>query len=399
MGEERFEQWLKSLPPEPGTPLLDYLNDLQQCSDTANSSAALGASPTRSPNIIPKASKPRTTATSTNRRAASLSPEGAPFTRNSSPKSPFTKISAPTTPNKKNSISSPAASPALERPRQAAKPDSITPNHNYGAKDCVSSAKSDPNISSGNNLWALPLEVYEQFLGDAEWLAIKQRVLQSPLVNSAHPTDGKEHLLLPTLTTGSGTKRNAGQTKLEQRLKQLSIIPPGYQFSPEAMAMYMGFPWNLFSSITGQRFTQLPTSFPAASKDVTMSADLPGKLSPQPKRRSPSTSLTGTTNKRRGRPRGSSGKASGCLVPFTEARRGKTYPIIQGERVSKDIALDYPHHYRWFYQWREWQENQQRWLTRSKRIKFHQVTAVHQLIQANQNVVRILNFIETGRLE
>ncbi|WP_157072257.1 hypothetical protein [Picosynechococcus sp. PCC 73109] len=130
-----------------------------------------------------------------------------------------------------------------------------------------------------------------------------------------------------------------------------------------------------------------------------MSADLPEKPLPQPKRRSPSTSLTGTSNKRRGRPRGSSGKASGCLVPFTEARRGKTYPIIQGERVPKDIALDYPHHYRWFYQWREWQENQQRWSTRSKRIKFPQVTAVYQLIQANQNVVRILNFIETGRLE
>ncbi len=258
------------------------------------------------------------------------------------PKSPFTKISAPTTPNKKNSTSSPAASPAPEPPTQAAKLDSITPNHNYGAKDCVSSAKSDPNISSGNNLWALPLEVYEQFLGDAEWLAIKQRVLQSPLVNSAHPTDGKEHLLLPTLTTGSGTKRNAGQTKLEQRLKQLSIIPPGYQFSPEAMAMYMGFPWNLFSSITGQRFTQLPTSFPAASKDVTMSADLPGKLSPQPKRRSPSTSLTGTTNKRRGRPRGSSGKASGCLVPFTEARRGKTYPSFKGNGYPKILPSIIP---------------------------------------------------------
>ncbi|ANV85745.1 hypothetical protein AWQ21_14520 (plasmid) [Picosynechococcus sp. PCC 7003] len=236
-------------------------------------------------------------------------------------------------------------------------------------------------------------------MGDAEWLAIKQRVLQSPLVNSAHPTDGKERLLLPTLTTGQGTTRNAGQTKLEQRLKQLGVIPPGYQFSPEAMAMYMGFPWHLFSSITGQRFTQLPTSFPVASKDVTMSDASLEKLSPQPKRRSLSTSLTGTTNKRRGRPRGSSGKASGCLVPFTETRRGKTYPIIQGERVPKDIALDYPHHYRWFYQWREWQEKQQRWSTRSKRIKFQQVAAIHQLIQANQNVVRILNFIETGRLE
>ncbi|WP_339374217.1 hypothetical protein [Picosynechococcus sp. PCC 11901] len=141
----------------------------------------------------------------------------------------------------------------------------------------------------------------------------------------------------------------------------------------------MGFPWNLFSSITGQRFTQLPTSFPAASKDVTMSADLPGKLSPS-QAAIASTSLTGTTNKRRGRPRGSSGKASGCLVPSLKPAVANLSHHSR-ERVSKDIASIIPS-LRWFYQWREWQENQQRWLTRSKRIKFHQVTAVHQLIQA-----------------
>nr|WP_315862162.1 hypothetical protein [Picosynechococcus sp. NKBG15041c] len=279
-----------------------------------------------------------------------------------------------------------------------ARPDSSTLNLPSGAKDSESSAKSNPATLSGNNLWELSIEVYEQSLADAEWQDIKQQVLQSPLQILGPPTAAKDSFSLPTLTTGSGTIRNAGRTKLEDKLKKLDIIPPGYQLSPEAMASYMGFPWDLFTPITGQRLTQISTLFPTGYGDAMMSVDWQVKALPPPKQQSPSISSTGTLKKKRGRPQGSTGKASGCLVPFTETRHGKTYPIIEGKRVSKSIALDYPHHYRWFYQWKEWNDPQQRWSTKSKRLHSRQVIAVHRLIQTNQQVSQILNFINTGKL-
>ncbi len=229
----------------------------------------------------------------------------------------------------------------------------------------------------------------------AEWRDTKRNGLQSLLANSEPVTRGKGFLSLPTLTTGNGTTRNAGKTKLEDKLKKLGIVPPGYQLSPEAMAMYMGFPWALFAPITGQRFTEISGLFPMGYEGVMMPEDLLAKASHHPKPRCHSTSSTGTISRKRGRPKG---KASGCLIPFTETRYGKTYPTVQGERVPKDLAFDYPHHYRWYYQWRQWDEHAERWSTQSKRIHASQVNILRQLIQARQGVQRILDFIHKGKL-
>lgn len=373
-----LDKWLQGLPPEEsGTPLLDYL---EQCSNIANYSGESAGSPTQAPDIMPTKSKPLPTATLTNRRS--------PHTPDISQKSESIEISASISPKPENSISLPAGFHALGRVAQEAERDLITKSQDYGGKASESCAKSDPDISSGSNLWELSIEDLEQSLGDAEWQVIRRQVLRSPLQNLAPPTNGNEFLSLPTLTTGSGTTRNAGRTKLEDRLKRLGILKSGYQLSPEAMAVYMGFPWDLFEPITGLRLMSISGLLPTDSKGVMMPADWQAKPLPQDKRRSPS--IGSSTKKGKGRPKGSTGKASGWLVATTQNRNGKTLPIVQGARVPKELALDYPHQFFWIYQWKEWCDRRESWVTKSKRINRTQLNLVNQWIQKRLTVNEIL---------
>lgn len=382
METPNLNRWLHNFPPEEsGTPLLDYLEPLQ-CSDTANSLGGLVGSPMPSKNSTQTKSSPSNTATSMNRRS--------PVTPENSPKSESTEISATTIlPLPKNSlISSPVPFHALGQVTPEVEQDLITKNPVYGARVSELCARLDQGILSGSNLWELPLEVYEQSLALQEWQAIRQQVLQLPLANLGQLTRGNESLSLPTLTTGKGTTRNAGRTKLETKLKTLGIVPDGYQLSPEAMAEYMGFEWDWFEPITGQRLTDISTLCPTDYDGVMMPGDLPEKLSPQRKRRSPSVGLS--PKKKQGSPRGSTGKASGWLTPFTEKRNGKTYPIIQGERVPKDLAAEYPHHYFWFYQYKSWCDRRESWRTISKRVDRRILTSVRHWIRSGVTVSEIL---------
>jgi hypothetical protein len=101
---------------------------------------------------------------------------------------------------------------------------------------------------------------------------------------SASPLGGgtaiASSLLIPTLTTGSGSYRDAGQTKCEQRLKQLGVIPNGCQFSPEGMAALMGFPLDWFAALTGERLRGMSTVLTTDSPNVPTCDDSLGDASP-----------------------------------------------------------------------------------------------------------------------
>ena len=380
---------IAKLPPDHETPLLDYLEELQ-CSNTVNSSEGSVDFPKQSDSTFPRILKRSPTAISTNKRSPHI--PGNFLTSRS------IGISASTTPEETNSISLPVPFLALGQVRQEIEQDLRTKNQSFGEKATESCVKPDRDTLSGSNLWELSIGVYAQSLGDVEWQDTLHNLSQSRHNLWEPTTSGNDCLLLPTLTTGSGTTRNAGRTKLESKLKESGIIPDGYQLSPEAMAEYMGLPWDWFAGITGERFKNLSGLFPMGCDGVMMSEDSQPKLSLQHKRRSPSVSSSGG-KKKVGRPKGKLGKASGCLTPFVENRKGKTYPVVEGQRVSKDLAWDYPKHFNWFYQWGVWCDRREKWVTKSKRVKPSKVATVRYLIKAKHSVKDILHFIDTGKID
>jgi hypothetical protein len=244
-----------------------------QPSNTSNSSAASVASAPPLPGGTAIASSPPATVISMKMRSLSIAP--------TSPTCQSTETSAPTALSEESSTSSPAGFPVPELAGQESEPDSLIPNPHYGEKDCESWQPSDLDISSGNNLWELSNEDYEQSLEDVEWQDILAGLSESVPMSLGLATGANESsLLIPTLTTGSGSYRDAGQTKCEQRLKQLGVIPPGCQFSPEGMAALMGFPLDWFAALTGERLRGMSTVLTTDSPNVPTCDDLLGDALP-----------------------------------------------------------------------------------------------------------------------
>lgn len=116
--------------------------------------------------------------------------------------------------------------------------------------------------------------------------------------------------------------------------------------------------------------------------------------------REPTPKPTPRARRKGGRPRGSRNKSkSGSLSPTVETRKGKTYPAVEGERVAKDLAYDYPKQFNWLYQWSEWCDRREKWVTRSRRVQSNRVHTVRYMISDRRPVKQILEFIKTGELE
>ncbi|NES66151.1 MAG: hypothetical protein F6K24_13250 [Okeania sp. SIO2D1] len=99
------------------------------------------------------------------------------------------------------------------------------------------------------------------------------------------------------------------------------------------------------------------------------------------------------TKKKRGRPKGKKNRKSpsGSLVPVTECRKGKIYPIVAGDRAPKSEAYNHPNHYNWLYQWSIW--DGQKWRTKSKRVQSNQVHYIKYLISCEKPITEILKHL------
>jgi hypothetical protein len=85
--------------------------------------------------------------------------------------------------------------------------------------------------------------------------------------------------------------------------------------------------------------------------------------------------------------------ASGHISPTIQRKDGKEYPRVQGERVPRDLAWDYPEQFVWIYNWCVADEDGC-WKNRSKRVPTGKIYSVRSAITTNKPVEEILKFIE-----
>jgi hypothetical protein len=150
----------------------------------------------------------------------------------------------------KESISLQAASPVLGLPTLEASKDSITQNPPCGLSSLDASMKDNPDLLSSKTPPQLSLTDYEQYLEDCEWLDIVGIIHKSyKQLSLEAPKKEKDCLSLPTLTTGQGSGRNAGQTRLEKALKDKGFRADTQALSVEGMSVLFGFPPNWAKSI------------------------------------------------------------------------------------------------------------------------------------------------------
>jgi hypothetical protein len=169
-------------------------------------------------------------------------------TKRTSLKSRSTQISEITAP-KKESICLLAASPAQEPVSQEVKQDLTTPNLQCGLNICDASEKDSPSLS----LSKTPLDY-----SIAEWELSSKAYPKAGTMQSGRlsqlrclevPKKENDCLSLPTLTTGQGSGRNAGQTRLEKVLKDKGFRADTQALSVEGMSVLFGFPANWAKSI------------------------------------------------------------------------------------------------------------------------------------------------------
>lgn len=155
-----------------------------------------------------------------------------------------------TTTHPKESISIQEDSHVQEPQTLATNRDSITQNPPYGLNTSESSMRGSQNLLSSKTQNQLSITDYEQYLGDSEWLDIVGTIRKSyKLLSSEAPKKEKGCLSLPTLTTGLGSGRNAGQTRLEKALKDKGFRLDTQVLSAEGMSVLFGFPPNWAKSI------------------------------------------------------------------------------------------------------------------------------------------------------
>jgi hypothetical protein len=196
------------------------------------------------------------------------------------------------------------------------------------------------------------------------------------------------------------------------------------------MAALMGFPLDWFAVLTGKCYRNGATVSRTDSESATMCEDSQPLQLPPPKPRSPSKeskrarktpNISPTKNdgcnisptktqedenlraqpnisqQKKGRKKGSSNRkpASGSLSPTVQVKKGKTYPIVQGERVDKDLAYDYPDQFVWLYNWGI-QDADGCWKNRSKRVPVSKVYSVRHAIKAHKPVEEVLQIIDSN---
>jgi len=155
-----------------------------------------------------------------------------------------------TTTPAKESISTQEDFPVQEPLTLETNKDLITQNLPCGLNFSESLMKDSPNLSSLKIPPQSLITDYEQYLADSEWLDIVGTIHKSyKLLSLEAPKKEKDCLSLPTLTTGQGSGRNAGQTRLEKALKDKGFRADTQALSAEGMSVLFGFPPNWAKSI------------------------------------------------------------------------------------------------------------------------------------------------------
>ena len=161
--------------------------------------------------------------------------------KRTSPKSRSTQTSETIIPLEELT-SSLADSPAQEPVLQEVKQDLTTPNLQCGLNISDVLTKEDPDLSSSKIPQDYSIAEWEQSFKAYPRSGTMRNGRLSALPCLEVPKRGKESLSLPTLTTGLGSGRNAGATKLEKWLKDNHFVQSTQALSAETMAVLFGFP-------------------------------------------------------------------------------------------------------------------------------------------------------------
>lgn len=137
-------------------------------------------------------------------------------------------------------------SPAQEPVEQVQKLDLTTPNLSSGLNISDASKKGSPNLQSSKipqdysiAEWEKSSKVYPK-----AGICVNGRLSPLPYLEVPKREKGSSSLPIPTLTTGLGSGRNAGATKLEKWLKDNQFVQSTQALSAEMMAVLFGFPKN-----------------------------------------------------------------------------------------------------------------------------------------------------------
>jgi len=216
-------------------------------------------------------SAPSPIATSTKRRNKSM-----PITSQMSQSIPTSE----TITHVKESIYTQEVSHVLEPQTLETNKGSTIQNQPCGLNFSESSMKGSPNLSSLKIPPQSLITDYEQYLEDSEWLDIVGTIHKSyKLLSLEAPKREKDCLSLPTLTTGQGSGRNAGQTRLEKALKDKGFRANTQALSVEGMSVLFGFPANWAKSIcSNPKELQTGTTLDDYSGEQSISTVQPSQL-------------------------------------------------------------------------------------------------------------------------
>lgn len=135
-------------------------------------------------------------------------------------------------------------SPAQEPVEQVQKLDLTTPNLSSGLNISDASKKGSPNLQSSKipqdysiAEWEKSSKVYPK-----AGICVNGRLSPLPYLEVPKREKGCSSLPIPTLTTGLGSGRNAGATKLEKWLKDNHFVQSTQALSAEMMAVLFSFP-------------------------------------------------------------------------------------------------------------------------------------------------------------
>lgn len=115
-------------------------------------------------------------------------------------------------------------------------------NLSSGLNICDVSKKDNPDLQSLKTPLDYLIAEWEQSYKAYPKAGTMRSGRLSQLPSLEVPKRGKEFLSLPTLTTGLGSGRNAGATKLEKWLKDKGLLLSTQALNPQMMAQLFGFP-------------------------------------------------------------------------------------------------------------------------------------------------------------
>ncbi len=137
---------------------------------------------------------------------------------------------------------------ALEPVSQEQKQDSTIQNLGSGLRDCDASEREIPDLS----LSKIPQDYWNPI---AEWeqsskaypkagICVNGKLSPLPCLEAPKREKGCSSLPIPTLTTGLGSGRNAGATRLEKWLRDNQFLQSTQALSVEMMSVLFGFPMD-----------------------------------------------------------------------------------------------------------------------------------------------------------